>query len=339
MRTFLPRSFSPRVEALENRLCLDCTIAADDGKLTITGDDAANTVSITHDGNGNVAVVCDGDAAVNFSGIKEIEIDTLGGNDSVNLTVTGELKKKLEVEMDLGDGDDTSSMLFGAIAAKLALEADLGAGNDTLSVNLDQQIKSKGQVRMEVTGGDGNDTWNLSANEVRTKAKLQAQFDGGNGDDVLQTFLGDPIDAKAHVQIQASGGAGNDALTVDATTFGTGANIAAGAKLQVQLDGGAGTDTLNVSHDGNVAGDLKIHVSGGADNDVADVSVAANVASKGKVHAQVNGDDGNDDLTLLLSTTGSAKHVKGIIDGGAGVDVCTSTPNVKEKNCETHVSA
>ena len=334
MRKQLTRSFLPRVESLENRLCLDCAIAADDGKLTIEGDDAANTVSVTHDGAGNVVVVCDGEPALNFSGIKEIEIDTGGGDDSVNLTVTGELKKQLEIDMDLGDGNDTSSMLFGAIAAKLALEADLGAGNDTLSVNLDQQIKSKGHVQMEVDGEDGNDTWNLSANEVRTKAKLQAQFDGGAGDDILQTFLGDPMEAKAHVQIQATGGAGNDTLNVDATTFGTGANIAAGAKLQVQLDGGAGTDTLDVSHDGNVAGHLQIQVNGGANNDVANVDVAANVTSKGKAHVQVNGDDGDDDLTLLLSTTGTAKNVKGTIDGGAGFDTCVATPNVKKKNCE-----
>lgn len=335
MRSHLSnRSFSPRVESLEGRLCLACTITADDNTLTIEGDDAANTVSVTHDGAGNVVVVCDGEPALNFSGIKEIEIDTAGGDDSVNLTVTGELTKKLEIELDLGDGNDTSSMLFGAIAAKLALEADLGAGNDTLSVNLDQEIKSKGQVKMDVEGGEGNDTWNLSANEVRSKAKLQAQFDGDAGDDILLMFLQDPIDAKAHVQIQASGGDGADALTVDATTVGTGASIGAGAKLHVQFDGGKGADTLDVSHDGNVAGQLQIQVNGGADNDIANVDIAANVTGKGKVHVQVNGNDGDDDLTLFLHATGSAKHVKGTIDGGAGFDTCVATPNVKKKNCE-----
>jgi hypothetical protein len=334
MRTYLPKSFSPRVEALESRMCLACTIAADDDTLTIRGDDAANAVTLTLDGAGGVAVVCDGGTAQQFDDIKEIDIRTRGGDDTVTLTATGELTKNLELNLNLGDGNDVADLKFAAIAAKLALEGNLGAGNDTLSVNLDQEILSKGKVEMAVNGGGGNDTWNLSANEVRSRAKLQASFEGGGGDDTLQTFLGDPIDEKAHVQIFAAGGGGNDTLNVDATTFGTGANIAEGAKLQVHLDGGAGADTLNATYDGNVEGMLQLQLNGGGAGDTVGVTATTNVTGKGKVQAQVNGDNGNDNLTLNLTSTGSTRHVTAAIDGGAGFDTCVATPNVKKKNCE-----
>ena len=334
MRTYPHKSFMPRVEGLEGRLCLACTIDVDDDTLTIRGDDAANAVTLTLDGAGGVAVVCDGAAQQQFDGIQEINLRTRGGDDTVNLLATGELTQKLELELNLGDGNDVADLKFAAIASKLELEANLGGGNDTLSINLDQEIRSKGHVEMKVNGGGGNDTWNLSANEVRSKAKLQAAFEGGAGDDTLQTFLGDPIDEKAHVQIFAEGGGGNDTLSVDATTFGTGANIAEGAKLQVHLDGGAGTDTLNASHEGDVAGMLQLHLNGGGGNDTAGVIATANVIGKGKVQVQVNGEGGNDNLTLNLAATGNTRHVTAAIDGGAGVDTCVATPNVRKRNCE-----
>ena len=315
-------------------MCLACTIDADDDTLTIRGDDAANAVTLTLDGAGGVAVVCDGSAEQQFDGIKEIDIRTRGGDDTVTLTATGELTEKLELNLNLGQGNDVADLEFAAIAAKLALEADLGAGNDTLSVNLDQEISSQGKVELKVNGGGGNDVWNLSANEVRSRAKLQAAFVGGAGDDTLQTFLGDPIDEKAHVQIFAAGGGGNDTLNVDATTFGTGANLAEGAQLQVHLDGGAGTDTLNASYEGDVAGMLQLHLNGGGNNDTVGIIATANVLNKGKVQAQVNGDGGNDNLTLNLNSTGSTRHVTAAIDGGAGVDTCVATPNVRKRNCE-----
>jgi len=334
MRTCAPNFFSPRVEPLERRLCLACTIDVKDDTLSILGDAADNNVTITHNGAGNVTVVCDGDPAVAASGIKEIIVATGDGNDVLTLDVTGELTSKLELSLDLGAGNDAADLDFAAIAAKLAVEADLGAGNDLFDVNLDQEIMARGKAQLDVKGGAGDDTWNLSANEVRSNAKLQASFDGGDGNDTFKALLGDPMEAKAHVQISAEGGAGNDALTVDATTFGTGADIADGAKLQVHLEGGAGTDTLNASYEGEVAGMLQLHLSGGEDGDTAVVNATTNATGKGKVQIHVNGDEGDDNLTLNLTATGDTKHVKAAIDGGLGMDTCVATPNVKKRNCE-----
>ena len=55
------------------------TIDVEDDTLSITGDDAANTIAITHNGAGNVSVVCDGAPAFTASGIKEIVVDAGGG--------------------------------------------------------------------------------------------------------------------------------------------------------------------------------------------------------------------------------------------------------------------
>jgi hypothetical protein len=334
MRTFTPNFFSPRVEPLERRLCLACTIDVEDDTLSILGDAADNNVVITHDGAGNVSVVCDGEPAVLASGIKEIIVDTGDGNDVLTLDVTGELTSKLELNLDLGAGNDSADLDFATIAAKLEVEADLGAGNDLFDVNLDQEILSRGKAQVDVDGGAGDDRWNLSANEIGSKAKLQASFEGDDGNDILQAFLGDPMEAKAHVQISAEGGAGNDTLTVDATTFGTGADIADGAKLQVHLEGGDGDDTLNSSYEGEVAGMLQLHLSGGEGNDAAVVNATTDVSGKGKVQIHVNGDAGDDALTLNLTSTGNSKHVQAAIDGGLGMDTCVATPNVKKRNCE-----
>jgi len=137
------------------------------------------------------------------------------------------------------------------------------------------------------------------------------------------------------VEITGKGGDGNDSLTVDATTFGTGANIAKGAELEVRLDGGKGTDTLNVSHDGDVDGKLDLRLDGGSGNDTVVANVTINAGSTGKVRALVNGDSGNDNLTLnVIDSSAGQADVKAKLDGGAGFDTCVHTPNVQEKHCE-----
>src|SRR5262249_55442633 len=164
---------------------------------------------------------------------RKIIIDTKGGGDTVKVSVTGELTGRLDLDLNLGAGDDSADIDFAAISGRLKLKADLGGGKDTIDVNLDQELRARAEVDLDVRGGDGADVWILSVNEVRARAELDARFYGGRDNDTLDVRLGDPIDTAAEVKIDGNGGEGNDSLKVDATTFGTGANIAAGAKLVV----------------------------------------------------------------------------------------------------------
>jgi len=334
MRKHLSGRYIPRLEGLENRWCPSCTVTVNGGVMRITGDGGANTVTVTHDGAGNVTATCD-TASGTGSNIRKILIDTKGGNDTVNLSVTGDLTTRLDLDLNLGSGNDNADLNFAAISGRLNLKADLGSGNDLIDVNLDQELRAGAEVDMDVRGGDGTDTWALSVNEVRTGAELDARFDGGRHDDVLNVFLGDPIDSGAEVSISGRGGDGNDSLKVDATTFGTGANIAAGAELKVRLDGGNGVDNLNVSHDGDVDGELDVRLDGGSGNDTVAANLTVNAGSTGEVSARVDGDKGNDNLTLNVSDlSAGAAEIKARLDGGSGFDTCVHTPNVDEKHCE-----
>jgi len=334
MRNHLSDSFIPRLESLENRWCPSCTVSVNGGVMRIIGDSGANAVTVTHDGAGNVTATCDS-AAGSGSNIKKIIIDTKGGDDTVNLSVTGNLTTRLDLDLNLGAGNDTANLKFAAISTRLKLRADLGAGNDVLGVNLDQEIRPGAKVDLDVKGSDGADTWNLSANEVRSGAELKASFDGGRHNDTLNVFLGDPIDSGAEVTIIGRGGDGNDSLKVDATTFGTGANIAAGAELKVSLDGGNGADTLDVSYDGDVDGKFDVGLAGGPGNDTVTANVTVNSGSTGEIRARVNGGSGNDNLTLnVFDLSAGMADIKARLDGGAGFDTCVTTPNVEKKNCE-----
>lgn len=331
----LSQMFVPRLETLDNRWCPSCTITVDDGTLTITGDDEANTLTVTHDGAGTVTVVCDGGETVTEEDIERIVIDTGDGDDSLTFDVTAELTEALEVEVDLGAGNDTADLDFMAISDQLQVRANLGEGDDLFDVNLDVELKTGADVGIDVRGREGADTFNLSVNEVREDADLKAQFRGGQDDDALNVFLGDPIDAGAEVKIQGNGGAGNDDLTVDATTFGTGANIGEDAELQIRLNGGDGEDTLGTTFEGDVDGTLHVTLDGGDDDDTASAEITVLSGSEGEVHARVNGDDGDDDLTLMLNDdSDDSATVHGRIDGGKGTDSCESTDNVVEKRCE-----
>jgi hypothetical protein len=329
-----PNRFAPRLEALEHRDCPSCTVLVSGNTLRIIGDGGANAVNVTHNGAGTVTATCDG-TAVTRSGIRRIFIDTRGGADTVNFSATGALTRRLDLNLRLGGGNDFADVNFAAIDDRLKLHADLGGGNDTLDVNLDQELRARSEADLHVNGGGGNDTWILSVNEVRTGAELKAHFEGDSGNDTLDVRLGDPIDAGAEVKIQATGDGGDDSLKVDATTFGTGANIAAGAELRVQLEGGDGSDSLTLSYEGDVDGEFKADLDGGsgADTAVADVTVSA--GSTGDVHARVEGGSGNDSLTLrVVDQSGGAAKVRAGIDGGSGTDTCVRTTNVKVENCE-----
>src|SRR5262245_33371896 len=86
--------FAPRLEALEDRSLLSCTVSISGSVLKIEGDGGANSVRITDNGTGaagNIVVKCDGTTTNVGPAITEIRVNTKGGNDSVRYDLSNDL--------------------------------------------------------------------------------------------------------------------------------------------------------------------------------------------------------------------------------------------------------
>src|SRR3954454_21923174 len=101
--------WTPRLESLDHRLLLSVTIQANGPQIQLSGDNAADVVSITDNGQGRVSVTADGRNST-FRGSSEIDVQTGGGNDSVAYQLTGSITSQSKVKIDLGDGDDTTNI-------------------------------------------------------------------------------------------------------------------------------------------------------------------------------------------------------------------------------------
>jgi hypothetical protein len=328
MRKSLSRRFAPRVDGLENRWCPASSIHAFGSFMVVLGDAGNNAVDITHDGTGNVTVVADGETET-ASGIRRILVATFGGDDAVNFTASGALTRSLDLALALGSGNDTSNQLFRAIGADLRVGADLGDGDDTVNTNLDEEIRAGADVNLATLGRDGNDSWTLSVNEVRTRAELGVLFSGGDGTDTFETRLGDVIESRAEVNIDGFGGDDDDNLLVDAVTFGTGGPIAERAEVDVDLAGGDGNDTVGALFEGDVGerAQLDVDLSGGDGDDALTATYTGNIAARGDVELVLNG--GDDDDTITATYAGEVDgELSVLINGGDDNDTAVATVTV-----------
>lgn len=110
--------------------------------------------------------------------------------------------------VDLGDGNDT---ITGASAFTVGLTANDtilgGPGNDTIDAGNDSDV---------VSGGPGNDT--IRGDVQSTRFGGLDTFDGGDGDDVIDEWVGQVSDSTytvAGTRLQLDGGPGFDTLFAD----------------------------------------------------------------------------------------------------------------------------
>jgi Ca2+-binding RTX toxin-like protein len=271
------------LESLETRVMLSVTAVSAGGVLTVTGDNNANTITVSRDLAGNIsvnggAVQIIGSAAT-VSTIQSINVLGLGGNDTITIDETGGTMP--QATLSGGDGNDT---LTGGSGADVLLGGagndtlngkggnDLlfgGAGNDTLTGGTgsdqvfgeggnDTMIWNPGDGSDTNEGGDGYDTVVINGGDASERFTAQA-----NGNRVLfQRVNPGPfsvdIGTSEHLILNANGGD-------DAFVGGTGL-----AKLMTfTVDGGAGNDTL-IGTDGNdvlIGGDGNDFIDGKGGND------------------------------------------------------------------------
>jgi hypothetical protein len=201
------RRFVPRLEGLETRWCPSVTIQSNGAELRIDGNDAADVVSITDDGQGRVSVTAGGRTAT-FTGISQIRAQTGGGNDTVDYLLTGSTTAESRVRIDLGEGADVARLQ----ASGVRLGAD---------------------AEVEVSGGRGNDT--ITADyAVEADGRFRFRLDGGDGDDTVTANLALAAGSTGAVEALVKGNEGDDRLTLNVT--------GAAASLNARLDGDAGFD-------------------------------------------------------------------------------------------------
>jgi Ca2+-binding RTX toxin-like protein len=282
------------------------------GVLTVFGDNAANTITISRNAAGTILV---NGGAIGVSGGTPTVANTsliqafgLGGNDVISLSeVNGALPRASlfgGAGNDVLTGGSGADQLFGQ------------GGNDTLLGKGGSDLLFGGGDNDTLTGGDADD-----------------QVFGQGGDDRMIWNPGDDTDLN-------EGGAGVDTTEVNggngseqfaATANGTRVrfdrlnpapfSIDMGTTENLVLNANGGDDSFSAT--GNLAALVKITVDGGAGNDTLLGSNGADTLRGGDGNDFVDGNQG-DDLALLGAGDDSFQWDPGdgsdTIEGQAGTD-------------------
>jgi hypothetical protein len=241
----------PRVEQLEARCLLRCTITeVSGGLLQIQGDAGSNFVTIDDNGTGtahNIQVTCENITQfVSVTAINQIEIATLGGADSVVYRL---------------DSDT---------AAPLALQAFLGAGADMFTAELGgHQLLMGANLTFDIHGGPGRDAIDFAAAEgldIQTGALLSIAATGDADRNRLTMSYHGRMDGTLNLDL--SGGPDRDTIRVElAFERGSMGNLGDPNGGPATVSGNGGRDNLVflIRDRGNVQGDAL--VDGGGDRD------------------------------------------------------------------------
>ena len=335
-RRFAANVFRPRVEALERRLCLTCTVIQDGANLYITGGNTANDLAIQQDEAG-YHVACDGGSIATFRGVERAIISMGSGNDSVEVAYGTGVYRPADLVAHLGAGDDSLDLRAGwqtndggsikfdiwmgpdddrltaflpHIEQRLQLNADLGAGNDTFSGSI---------LPPSDVAAAGGGAWSVAVQ-------------GQQGDDEMSLMLGGPVAGpaphliNANLNLMLDGGVGADQvrMMIDASV------VAAGAELNVGVDGGAGADEVGIIIDYRTATAAaeSIQVDAGSGADQVGIIVNYRTATLDALFdVSVDGGSGDDELTFDTAAGGESPgphlingDLNVMLDGGAGDD-------------------
>jgi len=202
-------------ERLEPRMLLSATLV--DGTLTLTGTEANDRIEIeAGPADGDVAV--EGVAGVDddtvFNGVDAIIINTLGGNDRV----------------EIGSG------VVDTIGAAIGVVIDGGSGNDKLEGGDGDDDIDGGSGKDKIHGHDGDDT--LNGGDGGDK------IDGGDGDDTITGGGGKDKIGGGDGDDDIDGGDGGDKIDGD-----DGNDTIRGMAGRDKIRGGDGDDDLEGGDD------------------------------------------------------------------------------------------
>src|SRR5262245_48931065 len=183
----------PRLEVLEGRSCPAVAIVTFAGTMFVLGDSAANDVTITDQGDGNVEAVIT----------------------SPSNTATREASNITNIVVLAGGGNDTVDyQLDNAVTRAKTLLVDLGSGNDVANLNASAGVNGS-YLLATVYGGAGADAITGSIGAVAAGAAAALAFDGGLGNDTVTATSNGLLNGALAVAV--SGGLDNDTVSADLT--------------------------------------------------------------------------------------------------------------------------
>lgn len=233
--------------------------------LTITGDAAANRVTITQNDVLNKLTVQTATSTFTFDSddVETIDVDLFDGKDefTYKLAAGSDFTHKKIIDLDLGLKDDKATLRF------------IGASTASPTVST-----IKADLSMNLKGGSGLDNMLVVLGKIDDDVDLK--MEGGNDADILKVQLRNHLLDDADVTLELLGGAGNDTIEVNAklghfNEFGQfqneiGADIDEDACLDVIMKGGANNDRMDFYYQGLMQGDLDVEIQGETGN--ADVA-------------------------------------------------------------------
>jgi hypothetical protein len=214
--------------------------------------------------------------APGWDGISSLSISLGTGNDIADVTVWRRTAAPPDwvgswsLTVDGSSGDDAIITRFGRIDFRsLRVQANLGDGNDTFAALFGGPIEeANGQstlIRLNVQGGNGDDSMNLDALTQAEMADLTAVFQGGGGSDHITMAVAFSGTTPSRARLQALAGAGDDIVSVNlASTTPPG-----GFKNSIVINGGSGDDDLSFDGLGELPCDAVI--DGGIGFDVVSI--------------------------------------------------------------------
>ncbi len=254
----------PELEPLEDRVTPAVIVTFRAGVLSVTGDNAANVITLERRADARLAVTSTNsqvlflDLAVpTMNNVASILIRAGGGNDLVRTIERGGSLPGLTILGDAGNdtisGGSGSDKLFGGTGNDRIVA---GAGDDRVDAGAGADTVLGGAGVDSVVGGDGDDVLlGEAGDDVLLGGVGNDRLDGGAGDDRLDGNAGHDI---------LLGAAGNDRLNgndgADQLLGGAGDDFLFSGAGADAIDGGAGDDTLDGGADNDV-------MTGGAGND------------------------------------------------------------------------
>jgi Ca2+-binding RTX toxin-like protein len=253
------------------------------GTLSVFGDSAANTLTISRDAAGKILVnggaITAAGGTPTVANTSRIQVFGLGGNDVITLSeVNGALPAA-----NLFGGADNDTLTGGSGADQLFGQA----GNDTLLGKGGGDMLFGGNDNDTLSGGDANDqVFGQSGND---------RMIWNSGDDTDLNEGGDGTDT-----VEVNGGNGAEQFTTTAngtrvrfdriTPAPFSIDIGTSEKLTLNANGGDDTSTAT----GNLAALIEMTVDGGTGNDTLRGGNGNDFLLGGDGNDSVDGNQGND---------------------------------------------
>jgi hypothetical protein len=268
-----------------------------------------------------------------------VDFNFEGGDGNDRTGVTWGLNVGLNVYGKLGAGDDSfQSKIFGnsrggapSASCRMAIFGE--GGNDNINaliglLDVSPQV-IQNTLNIGFDGGEGNDTINVSLNNVQLDGSTSIRSMGGAGDDMLIALLNKASETNLF-EFSQDGGAGNDVLSLIAPGAGDGVpappvNFDVFGTARIRMDGGLGNDRVigQIVPCVRPNANLDLVFAGGDGEDIVTMLIQQEhiTPNEGILNASVLGGAGSDLLALIVKNqTERATNRRYLIDGGEGFD-------------------